>query len=248
MKNDKFFKYQALTEDPELNLHNPETYLFSKDNLFKMLESYKEIMIKPVSGSFGKNIRKVTKMDNGTLQVHYNKEKFIVKDKYSLYRFLNKIETLGRKSFMIQKYISLAKVDGRPIDFRYIVQRKKDTPDWVITGKHAKVAVLGYIITNLQVGGSGNILSVEKALKKSNIENLNLNHTLQSLDRIALLASKCLTRSFEKHTIWGYDMAVDETGHVWIIEANSAPLVGGFRYLDDRTMYETINSFIDYNK
>lgn len=241
----KLLKYKILLEEAQLEQHNPMTLLFSKKHLYDMLEKHNEVIVKPIRGTCGNNIRKVTKLDNGTFLIHHRKKQYVIKNQASLYHHLKKIAPKRNKALMIQYCIPLAKVDERPIDFRYIVQRKNDTANWMVTGKHAKVAGKGYIITNLQVGAE--VYSVEDALKKSNIENMKTEEIMKNLDHVALLAATCLSNHFKDHRIWGFDMAVDENGHVWIIEANSSPLVGGFRYLSDLSMYETILSIKNYN-
>lgn len=244
-KRDKYFKYQLLLGYPGLEAHNPKTDLFTKENLFKMMELRDEIIVKPIIGNGGKGVIKVTKTDNRIFKINRRKATLLFHDKNSLLNYLQKAEEKKKKPFIIQHYIPLAKIDGRPIDFRYIVQRKKGTTDWTITGKHAKVAPAGYFVTNLKQGAE--ILSVEEALEQSNLIDVSIQETLKVLDQIALLATECLTIQFKNHTIWGYDLAVDESGHVWIIEANSIPLLGGFRLLEDRSMYESMMSIIESN-
>jgi glutathione synthase/RimK-type ligase-like ATP-grasp enzyme len=246
MSYNKWYIYEALMEESGLKEYIPETYKFTKDNLFKMLKLHNEIIIKPIYGLGGKGVRKVTKMDNGGFKIHHENVKSIIKDKNLLYDHLKDIEAKQKKSFIIQNYISLAKINGRPIDIRNIVQRKKGTTDWMITGKFAKVAREGYLVTNLKSGGD--ILSIEQAFEKSNIKDVNMQKTLQVIDEVSLLATACLSKHFKNQTIWGLDLAVDEEGHVWFIEANKFPLVSIFRRLDDRSMYETIISIKDYNK
>lgn len=246
MSYNKWYIYEALLEESGLKENIPETYKFTKDNFFKMLELHNEIIIKPIYGLGGKGVRKVTKMDNGGFTIHHENVKSNIKDKNSLYDHLKDIESKQKKSFIIQNYISLAKINGRPIDIRNIVQRKKGTTDWMITGKYAKVAREGYLVTNFKSGGE--IVSIDQAFEKSNIKDVNMQKTLQVLDQVSLLATACLSKHFKNQTIWGYDLAVDEEGHVWIIEANRFPLVSLFRRLDDLSMYETIRSIKDYNK
>lgn len=246
MSYNKWYIYEALLEESGLKENIPETYKFTKDNFFKMLELHNEIIIKPIYGLGGKGVRKVTKMDNGGFKIHHVDVKSIIEDKNSLYDYLKDIDAKRKKSFIIQNCISLAKINGRPIDFRYIVQRKKGTTDWMITGKYARVAREGYIVTNFKSGGE--LLSVDQAFKKSNIKDVNMQKTLQVLDQVSLLATACLSKHFKDQMIWGYDLAVDEEGHVWIIEANRFPMVERFRLFDDLSMYETIRSIKDYNK
>ncbi|MBT2686838.1 YheC/YheD family protein [Bacillus sp. ISL-47] len=242
-KMDKWFKHQLLMEDPSVRNYNPETVTFTKENLYLMLEHHQELIIKPIFGSAATAIRKVTKLDEGEYKVHFEKNTVIIKGLKWLYKYLARRK---RGHSIIQACIPLAEVNGRPIDFRYIVQRKKDTADWILTGKHAKIAGSGYFVTNLSKEGS--VLSVEEALEKSNIKDVNIQKVMEELDHVSMVATECLARHFEDHLLWGYDLAADKSGRVWIIEANSTPLMGGFKYLKDLSMYETINSIREFNK
>ncbi|MEH7346759.1 YheC/YheD family protein [Bacillus sp. JJ1532] len=241
---DKWYKHQILLECKELVKFLPETHLYTKDRFWEMMSRYKEIMIKPTRGNGGRGIIKVSKITDEIYEVHLRKRQTTIMEEKSLEQFLQ--ERLGGREFLVQICISLAKVKGNPIDFRYIVQRKREELDWVITGKHGKVAQDGYIITNLQNGAT--VVTVEEALLNSNITNLDLEKTLAALDDLSLAVAKCYTNEFDTHKIWGFDLAVDESGHVWLIEANSIPLVGGFRYLEDLSMYNKILWYKAYNQ
>ncbi|MEH7309227.1 YheC/YheD family protein, partial [Neobacillus drentensis] len=195
MSYNKWYIYEALLEESGLKELIPETYKFTKDNLFKMLEIHNEIIIKPIYGLGGKGVRKVIKMDNGAFKIHHENVKSIIEDKNSLYDHLKDIEAKRKKTFIIQKCISLAKINGRPIDFRYIVQRKKGTTDWMVTGKYAKVAREDYIVTNFKSGGD--TLSINEAFKKSSIKDVNMMETLQVLDQVSILATACISKHFK---------------------------------------------------
>jgi glutathione synthase/RimK-type ligase-like ATP-grasp enzyme len=209
-----------------------------------MLHKHQEVIVKPLIGFGGKNVIKISKLNDKVFEVHNGRTKKVIKERKNLELYLHKMKK-GKHPYIVQYFIPLANVNKKPIDFRYIVQRKGMKSDWVITGKYAKIARPGLITTNLKKGAR--VVTVKKALQKSNIKNLNLNKLIADLDSVTLNAVKSLTSSFPKRTIWGIDLAVDKSGKVWIIEANSLPGIRGFRKLSDLRMYRTIKKYKAYN-
>ncbi|MDQ0061704.1 YheC/YheD family protein [Paenibacillus harenae] len=242
LRRNKWYKHQLLMNSPALARFLPKSYRYSPANLSKMLNLYPEIILKPVVGSGGVGIIKVSKGNEGVYHVHTLGFKQKVTGRDSLVPLINRLT--GKRSFLIQYCIPLAKVGGKLIDFRYIVQRSKGDSKWIITGKHAKIGKEGYVVTNLQQGA--NVETVRRALQQANIKNIG--KTMADLDYLSLQASKVFSRTFGSQTIWGYDLAVDVNGKVWMIEANCTPLVGGFRYLQNQSMYRTIRRYQAMNR
>ncbi|MEH7524370.1 YheC/YheD family protein [Bacillus sp. JJ1503] len=243
-KMNKWDKHQLLLECKNLVEFLPETHLFTIGKFWEMMSRNKEIILKPALGNGGKRIIKVSKVGGEKYEVHLQKSKNVIVDKNGLERLLQ--ERIKERKFLIQYCIPLAKVNGNLIDFRYIVQRKHGDKTWVITARCGKVAKNGYVTTN--VLNDGTVVTVEEALLNSNINNLNLKKTLAALDELALAASLCYTDKFKNQNIWGYDLAVDECGDIWLIEANAAPMVDVF--LDSKNPFKSdaITWYLDYNE
>jgi hypothetical protein len=110
-----------------------------------------------------------------------------------------------------------------------------------VTGKVAKVAGADYVVTNIRRSG-GTVVTVETAIKNSSIEGISQWSILSEIERTALLSSRILSQSklYSNQRIFGFDMGVDQNGHVWIIEANLKPMLSHFRKLKDQTMYRRI--------
>lgn len=237
--NNKYHKHQVFRDDPELEKYLPETKIFTKNQLFNFINKYQKVILKPSIGSLGNGIIIISEIEDEKYELHIlNKKKWIIgQDK--LFNYL-KVHESKSIPFIIQEYIPLITLSGKPIDFRYIIQKHNN--HWVVTGKYSKIAKDGYAITNFERGSS--IFTVEEALKKSNIKTHNPNELLKALESISLLVSKCLSKYFPNQKIWGCDIGIDVSGKVWIIEANSAPQTKGF--LEDealKPMYNTIETY-----
>lgn len=236
--NNKFHKNQLLMEDPQLANLIPETKIFNKINLLSFLNKYKKVVVKPSRGSLGKGVIIVTEVGIEEYELLILNKKKHITGQNTLFTYLKKQEN-NLIPNIVQYYIPLAKVCERPIDLRYITQRKDH--EWIITGKYAKVAKEGYAVTNFEYGST--VLTVEDALNHSTMQNVNKNELLAKLDYITLSIANCLAHYFTKHMIWGCDLGIDDTGKIWIIEVNAAPQTQGFLELESlATMYKEIEN------
>ncbi|MEB3102904.1 YheC/YheD family protein [Ferviditalea candida] len=154
----------------------------------------------------------VASKGNGKYEVHAGTLKSTIDGRNEAYSYVHS-KTRGR-AYIVQQKIHLAKVGGRPFDVRVMVQRKRNSSVWVVTGKLAKIAGPGYIITN----------------------------TARSKGRVEQLATAIRKYYGYLNTV-GLDMGVDVNGRVWIIETNFAPMISLFYRLRDKTMYRRIQSY-----
>lgn len=101
-----------------------------------------------------------------------------------------------------------------------MVQRRPNSP-WQVTGKLAKVAGKGFVVTNI-AKSHGYVVTVKKAIEMSKLPTLKFSNMLKQLDHVALLGAAKLGPSYRRVNTLGFDMALDTKGHVWIIELNLA--------------------------
>jgi glutathione synthase/RimK-type ligase-like ATP-grasp enzyme len=244
-KYSKYSKYNQLLHDDELADAMPETKRFTKITFMEMLSNYKTIIVKPRVGSNGYKVLKITE-NKAQYVLHNSKKEEIFKDVSMLYGRVKKI-TKSRK-FLVQQYIPLAKINDRPFDIRAIVQRKIGF-DWAVTGMYAKVANDGFFITNLRT--KSKVIEVNKAILDSNIDSedeISVEEIHTKLNSIVLKTAAIFGEAFNNHNIWGLDLGIDQTGKVWIIEANSTPGYKGFRMLKNKANYRMIKSIKKHNK
>jgi|APAga8741243855_1050100.scaffolds.fasta_scaffold06669_2 glutathione synthase/RimK-type ligase-like ATP-grasp enzyme len=244
----KWKKYLTLKKNKEVARHLPKTIRFSlEEKLWNFVEKYHAVIIKPCLGSRGKNILKITALESDKFKIHYlnRKQEFIGKD--SAYAYLQK--TKAPTPYIVQRYIPLANIQGHPFDIRVIVQKQKNTNEWVVTGKVAKLAGKGFFVTNNKLSG-GTALPVAEAIEASNIHKSykNSEKLVSELERIALLATKTLEERNQGRHIYGFDMGIDSDGHIWIIEANLKPMLSHFFKLQDKTMYHTIKELREFHE
>jgi len=247
-KYNKWVQYLTFKKNKQVAQHIPKTkkFLLAED-LWNLVEKYHTVIIKPRKGSRGKNIFKINALESDKFEIHYlnSKRKFIDKD--SAYIYLQK--TKSPRPYIVQRYIPLANINGHPFDIRVVVQKQKNGNGWVVTGKVAKLAGKGFFVTNNALS-RGSALPVTEAIEASNIHKSykDSKELVSELERIVLIAVKTLEKRFHWRHIYGFDMGIDSDGHIWIIEANSKPILSHFRKLPDKTMYHTIKELKIFNE
>lgn len=234
----KWRKHLVLQKEQRLQPYLPETDLFSETLLWKYLERHPFVILKPVRGTGGKGIIKVSK-DKGRFELQHNTQKKIFSSKSHLYTRIKQL--IRSKEYLIQQGIQLLGLKGRPIDLRVVLLRPAD--EWEYIGAMGKMAARNKIITNFCKGGSP--IMVRNVLRKG----LHLNHkectkVEREMSEVGLMAAKCLTERYRGIREVGLDMAVDQEGNLWILEVNTRPMYRLFRYHSDESLSPTIKKYV----
>lgn len=241
-RRSKWTKYRFMSRFEELKQHVPKTRLLKPKHLWKLVAQFGDVILKPANGSRGAGVFRVTALGKDTYIVHWEKLRTYLRGKEGVYDYLK--EKIGSRSYIVQRRIPLATVNGRPFDMRVIVQRKRGTDSWKVTGKVVKVAGEGYIVTNIARSG-GTVLPLETAIRRSSLKSLSRRNLLDNIKKVALLSAEKLSNSelYASQRIFGFDMGLDQNGRVWIIEANLKPMLSHFRKLRNKSMYYRIMEY-----
>ncbi|MFM1654550.1 YheC/YheD family protein [Brevibacillus sp. B_LB10_24] len=238
MKNsmNKWRKHQILQKDPLLAAALPPTRLFTKRHFFDFLARFSTVIIKPNTGKQGMGVIMVSALGKQRYSVHSGANRRILSGPGNAYRHVKML--VKSRPCLIQRRIHLAEVNGRPFDVRVMVQRPVGSA-WKVTGKLAKVAGPGFIITNT-ARSRGKVLPIHAAIQNSSLKTLSPALLAKKINRISLRSAAKLQSSYRWISIVGMDVGVDKQGNVWIIEANFFPALSLFRKLKDKRMYWTI--------
>ncbi|QGT99320.1 hypothetical protein SYNTR_0727 [Candidatus Syntrophocurvum alkaliphilum] len=219
---DKWKVHQVLDSNPQLNDYLPETYSFSKENIESMIQKYSTLYLKPIHGSLGKGIIKLTKDKSGKLHYIIHRTGRIRGKADNIEEFIKKTKkSHGNRPYIVQQGINLAKYKGAPFDIRIIFQ-KNSKGNWQISKKFARVAPRGSSISNLSSGGK--VQTTKKTFrylfnKKDTIEARN-----KEIKNMCLKIAKTIENSYDgTFGELGLDIGIDIKGHPWLIEVNSKP-------------------------
>lgn len=216
----------------------PETEWLKESTFWRMLNKYEQVIIKPTGSYGGHGVIRFKKLNTSEYELQDGAKKKRFTDQDQVNTFLKK---KTGKNYIVQQRIPLATVNGRPFDLRVMVQRHPHSK-WQVTGKLAKVAGAGFIVTNIRMS-SGKVVSVEHALKHSQLKSMRSGDLLAKLDKVALKSAAKLGPSYRWVKTMGIDMAFDKEGHVWIIEVNYAPMLELFLKLKDKSIFRRIKTF-----
>ncbi|MFB6367304.1 YheC/YheD family protein [Paenibacillus elgii] len=240
MSKSKMIKYKCMIGSKQLAPHVPETRWMTPGNVWGLLAKNGQVILKPLGGSRGAGVILVSSIRGDRYEIHSENKKKIFHEKKQTYNYV-KTKT-GTREYIVQRRIPLATINKRPFDIRVIVQCKRRSSFWKVTGRIAKVAGKGYIITNI-TRSKGTLLPIQTAIRKSSIRKRSVPVLLSNINKIALLTANRLRKIYPLHRIYGMDIGLDRNGHVWIIEANRKPLMSHFMKLKDKTMYRRIMEY-----
>ncbi len=220
----KWEAYRVFKRNPDMLPYLPETrFVNSFRQVEIMAKKYRAVYLKPVNGTKGKNIIRVTrnrKSPGYCYQYHLNGGicKGSAGDLVQLRKKLHLVMT--GKSYLVQKEINLLCYEGGIVDIRVMVQ-KNENGQWQVTGMACRVGKPGAITSNISGGGSG--IRVETVLSKSFFGKKEVDQIIDTIVFVAITAVKSVEDYLGNCGEAGVDIGVDKFGKVWFIEANLRP-------------------------
>ncbi|MCR8642092.1 YheC/YheD family protein [Paenibacillus sp. N1-5-1-14] len=236
----KWSKHQVLLRSPYVSNHLPDTCQFSQENFHEMLSKHPQIILKPSAKSGGIGVILVSNLHNGSFRIHRGRNIQFVKGADHVF---NMLKPGIQIPYLIQSRINLAEIGKRPYDLRVMVQRHTHSSEWVVTGKLAKIAGPGFIITNT-ARSRGRVASFSEATRLSKVLNGRAMPVMHaSVNELSIKIAKQLSTGYPNQRIMGIDIGIDKNGTIWIIEVNFTPSTGLFLKLKDKSAYQRIMQY-----
>ncbi|MBA4602799.1 YheC/YheD family endospore coat-associated protein [Thermoactinomyces mirandus] len=216
---DKYQVYQILATNERISHKLPETFLFRDKRSLSLFKRYPTVYLKPNNGSLGSGIIKMTRTREGWIyqaSTSIGTIRRTLGSNYKMIQFLQ--QKIGKKPYIAQQGLKLMKFENRPVDFRILVQKRKEGV-WKITSAVARIANSQHIVSNLARGGT-----VRKAGDVLRELPYPYKPSLAKLRMTALDIAKSFEQSADGHFAeLGIDLAIDTSGKIWLIEINSKP-------------------------
>ncbi len=224
--NDHFLNkwevHEYLITQEHLTPFIPDTkILLSMNILEEMLVTHECIFLKPIHGSQGRKIFRITKHESDYL-LDYTSFSGEIEQKYDSIRslFQSLRSRLNQQAFIAQQGLPLLKYNDRPLDFR-ILCHKTNENKWKITSAIARVSSKEQFVSNLARGGElvklNTILSTTFDSKRAvHIKKLMMELALEVAESISLTCQGIYGEL-------GIDLALDMDGKPWVIEVNTKP-------------------------
>ncbi|MEW9702148.1 YheC/YheD family protein [Paenibacillus sp. SI8] len=212
----KYETYQKLNE--WLVHHLPETVPFDKENAARLLNIHKVLYLKPFYGHSGIGVYRVELKNSGEIQFGHNHflPEHLVGD---ILQFQVRIQELvGSTPYIIQKGINTPKINDKNFDIRVLVQKNMKGL-WSVTNVVSRIAHRGYFNTSI----------CEKVCLSEEVLNYfyppdMVNAIFQSIYDLSLRSAEIMELHAGYHLgELSVDFALDNVGHVWIIEVNGKP-------------------------
>ncbi|SDT27620.1 YheC/D like ATP-grasp [Paenibacillaceae bacterium GAS479] len=246
---DKHEVFDALSKDTSLTKYLPESRLLRSFTDLKVIAArHATVFLKPVRGSLGKGIIKMSRLEDETVLATYTASDGIQNKNYpSLAKFYSSLSgKMKVVRYQLQQGLTLIDIGKRPVDFRALVQRNK-TGDWVITSIVARTAGSNHFVSNLARGGT--LSRVLDAVGRSNLPPGLKAGANSKLERAALDIAKGIEERIPAHFgELGIDLAMDTGGRVWLLEVNSKPSKNDNTPLNENKIRPSVRNMIQYSR
>lgn len=217
----KWDMYQWISKDTDLNTHIPFTLIYqTPQDVFDLLDKYKKIYMKPVSGLKGHGIMQI-KLDSGTYVVNYRENDTnhndVLENKDKAYEYIK--YKFSHDRYLVQQAIDLIEYKGGVVDFRCITQ-KIQTGKWVCKSIIGRYGRRGSVVSNISNGGRAfridDIINRSIPLSARKIESLKYDITA-----FALRICNALDEYGLNCGTLGIDIGIDVEENLWLFEINN---------------------------
>ncbi|SFE81867.1 YheC/D like ATP-grasp [Paenibacillus catalpae] len=214
---DKWSMHKLLSRNVSVRTQLPRTILYQRpQDISRMFEHSEELYMKPVQGSFGSHILKLSKQNNKITVTHKGSLKKVFYSLQELGQFLQK--QTHHSGYLIQERIKLVSSKERLIDFRLILVRDGHGK-WKRMGIISKLGPRRSIVSNISAGGTAmeGKRTLRRILHRGEAE---ANAICGRMEKIARTIAKQLVSSGYHAANLGFDFALDTQNKLWIIEVN----------------------------
>ncbi|MHB1630324.1 MAG: YheC/YheD family protein [Bacilli bacterium] len=212
----KWNKYVLIAQHDRLRQFLPKTDPYSPHALAGYLTRHGQAVIKSELGGGGNQVCLVSKRSRG-----YEWQDCRRTVRVRRLRDLSASLPLWtvREKCVVQQYIDLCPMKGRPTDIRIIIQRNEGGV-FEITGIFCKTAPPARFVTNVKQGGAISSLSryLRACCKAKDTRRLVRSRLLQAAQGIG----DCYGPQF-RNSVYGIDLGLDHAYRVYIIEVNTKP-------------------------
>ncbi|WP_313799176.1 YheC/YheD family protein [Cytobacillus sp.] len=207
---DKFTLFEMLSHDSILQSFLPMTIkITERDSLFRFLERYKTIYLKPSHGAKGIGIYKLCLQKNQTVIMHSLYDEHVYKDFQAFWKEWE--HPFLKKNYIAQESVKPALFEGKRYDFRILAHYTEK--GFQVTGTGIRQSREQEITTHVLNGGC-----------MIPYEGIQTEEHDQFFAMIVERAGKILTKKLGFFGEFSIDAGLSEDGKYIIYEINSKPM------------------------
>ncbi|MBU6145779.1 MAG: YheC/YheD family protein [Paenibacillaceae bacterium] len=227
----KWTVHRRLIRDAAIRAHIPHTVRWSTH----LTEQHPCTYIKPIRGTGGRGIVRITKTKTGYVIHGRNMRRAVLPMKTAKHwngALAIAARIVRNTPCIAQQGIDTTLPDGRVHDVRVLIQKDRHGA-WRVTGIAARIGRMHSVTANLHGGGTASPL--RDILLRNGHE-----HMAAIREKLLMLAHRIavrLERSSEALCELGLDFAIDRSGTPWLLEVNPKPSRDIFRRLGWKKTY-----------
>ncbi|OIK14897.1 YheC/YheD family protein [Bacillus sp. MUM 13] len=185
--------------------------------VFDVVDTYTQVIFKPVTGRQGGGILYIEKEDENSYKV--NEAGSLSNFSKSQLQTAIK-ERIEERDYLIQPFITCKIKSGHVYDLRLHVQRDGEG-EWNVTSIYPRIGPLGSVTSNISSGGYSCLLD---EFLKNEFEDYWYN-IKRSLEKFAVLFSRHFAALYDNISFdeFGIDVGIDKNQKFWIFEVNWRP-------------------------
>ncbi|BBH21498.1 hypothetical protein Back11_28430 [Paenibacillus baekrokdamisoli] len=225
MLRNKWIIYRTMRKDPRFIPHLPLTKMYeSPSDLTDMIRKYPLIYLKPINGTGGRGILRIQKQQGGIylIQGRDQSRRIIHPQRVPLSELHGRLEgwNLKENHYLVQQGIQLKLPNGRVHDYRMLVQ-KNGSGLWEVTGCAGRIGASGSITSNLH--GGGEAVTMQSLLKRFIKNDETVEAAKLQAEELSIQMAIFLEQTYGRLCELALDLAIDQKGHIWLLEVNPKP-------------------------
>lgn len=234
----KWVIHQLLSKNSKIIPHLPDTLLYMQPkDLSDYLSKYSLLYLKPKNGTGGRGILRIERLKNGLflIQGRDHQRRIIAPQRVTRGDITKRLQHWKLPDrYLIQQGIQLSLKDGRVHDYRLLIQ-KNGIGEWEVTGCVGRIGPKRSITSNLHGGGIA--VSMDKLLAQWFEDDLLIDTVRNTSNELAKEVVTYVEDRYGKLCELALDIAIDRSGHVWLLEINPKPAREVFAKIGEHETY-----------
>ncbi|MBB5355611.1 hypothetical protein HNR43_001586 [Anoxybacillus mongoliensis] len=215
----KWEVYERLRDIPTVRHHLPETIKYKTfTDVLTMIDQHNYVFVKSFYGSRAREVMSI-KRKKHMFEVMFVKNDELMIEQMDIEQLKDDVQSFTKhKPFVVQQGVSLMTFQQRSFDIR-ILMLKNGEGRWEPIYDLINLAEQHASITTLIDNHEYDFKTIYPSLCET-------YHTVPSVAQLHMFAEhvcEAIEKKFGHFAEIGLDVGIDETGHMWLIEANSKP-------------------------